>query len=635
MKKRMITMLLVFGMLVSSCVAYRGKLDIFSRNEVSQSEKSSNNADVESDLIMEGCTEGKGRKIFRVLPKEEEKKWNLEMINADSSKMTTKESSSIIKVAVLDSGIDFCEDIDVYERKNFIPGEENVSPLYEDGSGHGTSVAGIIAAKENDIGITGVADNVKLYSAKVLDENNQAPLGRVVEAINWAIEKNVNIINMSLGISTYSKILHNAIKEATDRGILVVCAAGNGGEVEYPAAFPETIAVGSVNPDGTISENSSVGKEIDVVAPGEQIVSVTAFDGVIATGGTSMAAPHVTGIAARLWGKNESMSADFIRTLICDSARTLGDEKYYGNGVVDMEYALKNMDEAWEKYKEETDKDDMWNSRSVVEENRDDIACFEEISIVEGRWSGNIHADFIVQSTFSDKELKIIKIGAKLPDNQAKYGINGKGKHPEFHGYYSKNNLTSYTNYIGYYYLLTKMALSYASGDYEDPSKPSWVKDSDNFAELCKAVGGGIGLGTSKQSWSAILKGYTVNARNKSLVLYGMAIHEATDAFSHSAVVGGERISNTDGDSTTAKDGKYRLAGAKYVAKKMLTHIKNKTRGYVSDFAVPASVTGNKFKLAYISKMASDINATTYKKNKSAFDAMNADSFYRWDEKID
>lgn len=596
--------------------------------EASQLQNSSKTVIVERDLMMSGFTEEENKKVHQQWNQKEDLQWNLDMIN-NEDKLANHKLSAKIKVAVIDSGIDFISDIDVQERKNFIPDQDSVSPLYEDGSGHGTSVAGIIAAKDNKEGITGIDENVELYSAKVLDENNQAPISRVVEAINWAIEKNVNIINLSLGTSVYSDTLHNAVKKAADKGILVVCAAGNGGSVEYPAAFAETLAVGSVGADGTISTSSSGGDSLDVVAPGEQIMSTAAFDGVMASSGTSMAAPHVTGVAARLWEKNKNADAVFIKKLICDSAKFMGDEEHYGRGIVDLGYAMENFDEAWEKYQSKGNKSAVdLDLNTVVAANLDDVMCFDNVAIVEGRWitSDGTHESFVDQNVFSGDTLKVLKIGAKLQD-QPKYGIDGKTNHPEFHGYYAFRNTSTYSNYIGYYYLLTKMALSYADGAYSDPAKPAWIKDSANFTELCNAVGGGIGLG-EKISWGNILgNNISNNERNRSLVLYGMAIHQATDAFAHSAVVDGVRISNDDGDSTSAKQGKYRLASAKYVAKKMLTHIKNKTRGYVSDFAVPSSVTGNKFKMAYISQMASDINQTTYNDNKAAFDAMNTDSF--------
>ncbi len=151
----------------------------------------------------------------------------------------------------------------MYMRKNFIPGEDEISVIYEDISGHGTSVAGIIAAKDNDEGITGINPYVQLYSARILDENKQAPASRVVAAIDWAIEQDVDIINISFGTTVDSEEIHAAIRRAYDAGILIVAAAGNNGVVEYPAAYDEVVAVGAVDAKGERTEGNV--KEADVV----------------------------------------------------------------------------------------------------------------------------------------------------------------------------------------------------------------------------------------------------------------------------------------------------------------------------------------------------------------------------------
>ena len=127
-----------------------------------------------------------------------------------------------MKVALIDSGVDLFNDIDVKESINLIPGEENIMPLFWDISSHGTSIAGVIAAKDNGAGITGINPNVELYSARVLDEDKSAPVSRVVEAIYWAIEKKVNIISLSFGMTVPSEALETAVKEAYDKGILIV-----------------------------------------------------------------------------------------------------------------------------------------------------------------------------------------------------------------------------------------------------------------------------------------------------------------------------------------------------------------------------------------------------------------------------
>jgi len=124
------------------------------------------------------------------------KSWNLQMIQSGA----VEESGRKIRVAVIDSGINFNTDLPVMVRKNFIP-EDEPNILYEDPSGHGTAVAGIIAALDNDEGVAGINPRVELYSARVLDAKLEAPVGRIVEAIDWAVEQDVDIINMSFGIA--------------------------------------------------------------------------------------------------------------------------------------------------------------------------------------------------------------------------------------------------------------------------------------------------------------------------------------------------------------------------------------------------------------------------------------------------
>ena len=151
--------------------------------------------------VSETATFAQGRKKFNPIINSEPDvtniNWNYHMIHAIPAVVKRKQAEKV-KVAIIDSGVNYSDDINVHERKNFIPGEEELPVLYEDFSGHGTSVAGIIAAKDNQEGITGINSNVELYSARVLDSKNIAPINRVVQAIDWAVEKKVNIINLSL-----------------------------------------------------------------------------------------------------------------------------------------------------------------------------------------------------------------------------------------------------------------------------------------------------------------------------------------------------------------------------------------------------------------------------------------------------
>ena len=280
--------------------------------------------------------------------------WNLQMIEAHGQEADAASVASV-KVAVIDSGVSYSDDINVVERKNFVEGDGKVSILYEDGSGHGTAIAGIIGARDNDMGVTGVCPDVEIYSARVLDDSNHTSLSKLIAGINWAVEQDVDIMNLSLGCAQDSPALHHALAQAEQAGILIIGAAGNGGNVMYPAAYNEVMAVGAVGTDGLHSENSSVGEELELVAPGEQILSTGMFDGVMTCGGSSMAAAHVTGVAAALWGQDKGVTAGFIRSLMDVSAKVYDDTELYGYGLIDMENAFANYESVKTSYVESAD----------------------------------------------------------------------------------------------------------------------------------------------------------------------------------------------------------------------------------------------------------------------------------------
>ncbi|OIK05672.1 S8 family peptidase, partial [Bacillus sp. MUM 13] len=172
-------------------------------------------------------------------------------------------------------------------------------------NGHGTHVAGTMAAAENNAGVVGVAPGAKLLIVKVLDKNGSGQYEWIINGIHYAIEQKADIISMSLGGPVDLPELHDAIKKAVDNNILVVCAAGNDGdgkdatdELDYPGCYNEVISVGAVNLERRSSDFSNSNNEIDLVAPGEEILS-TYKDGKYATlSGTSMATPHVSGAMA-------------------------------------------------------------------------------------------------------------------------------------------------------------------------------------------------------------------------------------------------------------------------------------------------------------------------------------------------
>lgn len=494
--------------------------------------------------------------------------WNIQMVRADEE-TKAENGDKKIKVAVLDSGVDDFNDLQLAGSIDLIPGEEEVLPLFWDVTGHGSSVAGIIAAEKNDVGITGIAPETEIYAAKVLDEKNQAPVSRVIDGIYWAIENKVNIINMSFGLKNNSLALHKAIRDAYDAGILLVAAAGNGDSVEYPAAYDEVIAVGSVDTSGTVSEQSASGNELELAAPGEQICSTGAFEGTLVSAGTSMAAPHVTGIAARLWAKDPSVSAEFIRQLMAASANECGEKDSYGNGLVDLAYA----EEIYDAFKTNfVSNNDLLEN---ISENDAQIETYDDVEYVEGRWHSEDHENAISNSSLNSTQIAILKTGAIYPDKKDSVYV-GMHDNPEWHGYYT-------INYISAYIYITRIAttIGKAKGVSEAsiPSGISALKSSDIISDI-------IAL-----PFNTILT--TPNAANKKLLIWGMAIHSATDVFAHSTYGRFNGVwkllnhSNTiaglaDKISEDAFPERYRTAVK--VARNSLTTYIDGSAGTVSDF---------------------------------------------------
>ena len=256
----------------------------------------------------------------------EKTEWNLQAISAENLDVS-KDANGKIKVAVLDSGIDYVTGIDIAGSVNLVEEDEDILPIFQDMTGHGTGIASIIAANgENDI--KGINPDVELYSVKILDKENSATLSRVIRGIYWCIENNINIINMSFGTNVYSAALEQAVKDAYDAGILMIGAAGNEGEsVEYPAAFEEVMAVAATDEEANISDFSNRGDELEIAAPGEKVKVSGFFDGTSVTHGTSIAVPHVVGVASLVWEKDLNKSNEFVRQLIEQSAKQIDNIK--------------------------------------------------------------------------------------------------------------------------------------------------------------------------------------------------------------------------------------------------------------------------------------------------------------------
>jgi len=282
--------------------------------------------------------------------------WGIDRIEADIAQNTTK--GLAVRVAILDTGID----LNHLDLQNNIKGNVNtINPRKsgDDDNGHGTHVAGTVAAVDNTIGVIGVGPEVYLYAVKVLDKNGSGWLSDLIEGLDWCINNKMQIINMSLGASSDNQSFHDAITKTYQAGITQVAAAGNngltGGSVDYPGRYPETIAVSAVgqSADGTLyfAPFSSYGPEVDLAAPGVSINSCWK-DGYYKTlNGTSMATPHVTGTAALVLttavdiydlNGNGLWDPEEVKTKLQATAEDLGlDSNEQGAGLVRADLAIQ------------------------------------------------------------------------------------------------------------------------------------------------------------------------------------------------------------------------------------------------------------------------------------------------------
>lgn len=221
-----------------------------------------------------------------------------------------------VVVAVIDTGCQ-TDHPDLQDRViggyNFTDDYGGDPNVFLDNNGHGTHVCGTIAASENKHGVEGVAPKAKLLVLKVLTGAGEGTIESITKAIEYAISwrgangESVRVISMSLGGPDDDRDFHKSIQKAVENNIVVVCAAGNEGdgdggtnEYSYPGAYEEVVEVGSVNLQKHLSEFSNTNDEIDLLAPGEKILSTYPMNQFAVLSGTSMATPHVSGAVALL-----------------------------------------------------------------------------------------------------------------------------------------------------------------------------------------------------------------------------------------------------------------------------------------------------------------------------------------------
>lgn len=266
--------------------------------------------------------------------------WNIDLVKAPQawSKGITGKN---IKVAVLDTGIASHSDVIISGGVSFVSG----SVAYQDGNGHGTHCAGIIAAGNNINGIKGVAPDANLFAVKVLNDVGKGSLTSVLAGMAWAKDNNMDIVNMSLGgVATYSVAYQNAVYLMLVAGVTVVCASGNCmGDAINSANSYGAIAVGAINNKKMIADFSSMENlynKASIVAPGVNVYSTYLNNSYAILSGSSMATPHAAGAAALVKQKFPGISpAEILFKLRNTSTQSDDDNAIFGNGIINCDAA--------------------------------------------------------------------------------------------------------------------------------------------------------------------------------------------------------------------------------------------------------------------------------------------------------
>ena len=275
------------------------------------------------------------------------KQWALSRIQAPVLWQTAEGDSQIL-VAVLDSGIDRNhEDLNgrVVAEVNFTD-----SPTSHDNYGHGTHIAGIIAAiSNNGIGIDGLIPGSSLMNVKVVDGEGRCKAALVAEGIIWAVNNGVSVINISLEFKESSLELEDAINYAWSRGAVIIASAGNGGgELPiYPAYYERCIAVAAIRQNDTLAPLSNYGYWVDVAAPGFNIYSTLPDNSYGYKHGTSFATAYVSGLAAMLFNvvtdnNGDGKLNDEVRVAIEGGCRDIGIDGV-GKGCIDIAKSIAVM----------------------------------------------------------------------------------------------------------------------------------------------------------------------------------------------------------------------------------------------------------------------------------------------------
>jgi len=255
------------------------------------------------------------------------------VVRVEAPQAWTKSKGAGVSVCVIDTGIDRTHP----DLKANIKGGTNIvakTDDFTDDNGHGSHVSGTIAGTGAVNGIVGVAPKANLYGVKVLDADGSGSFDDVIAGMQWAVDHHMQVASMSLGADTGNQALQDAVAAMVKGGVTLVAAAGNsGGAVGFPGGYPGAIAVAASDKNDALADFSSRGPEVAVIAPGVDVPSTYKNGGFETLSGTSMATPHVSGLAALFIATHPGSTPDQVRAALQAAAVKLPNVIPEGQGA--------------------------------------------------------------------------------------------------------------------------------------------------------------------------------------------------------------------------------------------------------------------------------------------------------------
>lgn len=389
------------------------------------------------------------------------------------------------KIALFDTGVSAHPDLQIAGGVSFA-GDPNA---YNDTNGHGTQMAGIIAASgAGNPMVKGAAPEAQLYAVKLTDGESFINTAAVLKGIEWAIAEDMDIISMSFGTYFYSKLLERALELAQENGILVVAPAGNDGgfaeeyRLMYPAAYDAVIAVGAGGAYGTESFSNN-NEQLDFVAPGrlDTLQADGAYTRVV---GTSASAAYVTGILAGLWSHNIALSGDKLLNLTKNTAYVSNNQKsYVGYGEINVAEALQSAEDNAILNSVKSEKL-VKNNTAVLEE----LELKEEVALADV--NTEMPAAMAAGNCFANEMANAISISfiywksgrINCPGNEVwyKFMANASGVHPDNSpGWYTVHTQGSLDT-VGYLYDSSGNQIAYNDDDNGDTNFGFWAQLNKN-----------------------------------------------------------------------------------------------------------------------------------------------------------